>query len=123
VTNQEQEGCAKFGCGCLVLILMAVGSFFFAFSNAQTHTGQVGSTWVKHHKDGPDRFYLALDKPDGTTEVFQVKDSAWRLHFNSADLFARLRPGTKIRVHSNGYRVGWLSWFPNANEIEVIRDE
>jgi hypothetical protein len=123
VNEKEQPGCFSCAAVVVVLVLCLVCSGFFAFTNPAEHVGRVGSTWVKHTHDGPDRFFVSIEKDDGTTEVFQVKDSAWRLRFNSADDFARLKPGTRVRLHSNGYRVGWLSWFPNANAIEVLTDE
>ncbi|MBM4592645.1 hypothetical protein GS454_04655 [Rhodococcus hoagii] len=51
--------------------------------------------------------------------VFVVEDN-FLSGFNSADLYGRIKPGTKYQIESGGVRIGFLSEFPkiiNAKEI------
>lgn len=53
--------------------------------------------------------------------VLQVADATFDGHFNSADTYATITPGHRYVFHTIGYRVPWLSDFPNilsATEVQ-----
>ena len=51
---------------------------------------------------------------------FEVKDSLLRWHFTSTDLwsFANSRQDETVRIYGYGWRVPFLSMFPNVYRIE-----
>lgn len=52
--------------------------------------------------------------------VFEVRDSTLAGRFDSADVYASVRIGETYDVTAYGWRVGWLSWFPNALSFKQV---
>lgn len=50
--------------------------------------------------------------------TFQVKDDMLRGHFSSADTYGKLDEGATYDFRTTGYRVPFLSMFPNIIEAE-----
>lgn len=48
--------------------------------------------------------------------VFIVEDEPFRLHFDAADIYNALEPGTRVDLTTVGWRIGFLTWFPNIIE-------
>ncbi|NKG22236.1 hypothetical protein [Paeniglutamicibacter terrestris] len=48
--------------------------------------------------------------------VLKVGDTIWRMHFESADVYASLHEGETYDLITTGWRVPFLSWMPNVVE-------
>ncbi len=48
--------------------------------------------------------------------VLKVGDTVWRMHFESADVYASLHEGETYDLTTTGWRVPFLSWMPNVVE-------
>ncbi|WP_417372985.1 hypothetical protein [Glutamicibacter protophormiae] len=53
--------------------------------------------------------------------VLKVGDTIWRMHFDSADVYASLTEGERYDLTTTGWRVPFLSWMPNVIEAEPTR--
>lgn len=53
-------------------------------------------------------------------EVFSVTDSWSFMRFDSSDRYGKLKEGHRFRAQVAGWRVGFLSWYRNAIDIEEI---
>lgn len=54
--------------------------------------------------------------------VFNVEDAFFLGKFNSADIYASIRPGHDYLFTTYGFRNGFFSWFPNITEaVEVTK--
>lgn len=66
--------------------------------------------------DGGSSFRVATAE-HGT---FEVHDSLWYTQYRSDDIYRSLQPGRRYRVHTAGYRSGFMSWFPNIISAREI---
>ena len=48
-----------------------------------------------------------------TVGVFEDVDTIWYLKYNSSDVFNTLEPGKTCTAYVYGWRVPFLSWYPN----------
>lgn len=53
--------------------------------------------------------------------VFTVSDSILSTRWDSADVYSRVQVGTAYDIHARGYRIPFLSRFPNILTAEVSR--
>lgn len=67
-----------------------------------------------------DLFLITLLKDDGSTEVFQVSDSIWWWHFQSADTYFALKQGGRFKLTVTGWRLPMLSQFRNVVEYKNL---
>ena len=62
-------------------------------------------------------FYVVLDS-DGN--AYKIDDLLLLGKFNSTDLYAKLEVGKAYRIETTGYRIRFLSEYPNINKIELL---
>lgn len=116
-TTSDTESCV----GCFVLVLIFILALammmILNYGGQEDVTGVVDASYVKRVGDH-DRFFVVLRSDNGQVSVFQNRDTAWWLKWDSADLQARMKPGTRVRAHTVGYRWHWGSWFPNVVRVQ-----
>jgi predicted outer membrane lipoprotein len=107
--------------GGILVALFVIGGIAF---------GVINATHVEHHTctvESKDRTTTSGGSSDArlyTTDcgVLNVGDSILSWHFRSADTYASVKAGKTYRVTTRGYRIGFLSMFPNVVEAaEVVR--
>lgn len=52
--------------------------------------------------------------------VLQVKDSMFAGQFDSSDVYSQIKPGKTYEFTTTGWRVPFLSMFPNIVEVEEV---
>lgn len=100
----------------LVFMLTIVGGILAfvvytvkGYHHRETHTCTVTSKdRTTRPKGGSDARVYTAD-----CGVLQVADAPFVGHFNSADTYAAITPGHRYVFDTLGYRVPWLSDFPN----------
>lgn len=53
--------------------------------------------------------------------VLKVGDTVWRMHFESADVYASLNEGERYDLTTTGWRVPFSSWMPNVVEAKPVQ--
>lgn len=115
------------------VVLIVVGGFlllcvFCSSSRAifqrlteKTVYGTVEDTYIKRYSE-EDIFHVVIRDDDGIDHVFQNKDSAGYLKFNSADLQQELRrigeENLRCEFQAYGWRVQITSGFPVVVEVK-----
>lgn len=82
-------------------------------------TGIVTDKYIKRYNDA-DYLHIAVQKEDGTTEVFQNRDSVWWKKFNSADVQQQIKMGKKYKLTVTGWRIHLLSQFRNIVKFTTV---
>ena len=104
----------------LILIFIVLAGLFGSLipdRMAVDHTtGTVTDKYIKRYGDS-DIFHIAVTYSDGTTEVFQNKDTAWWWKWNSADFQQEIKQGHIYTFTVTGWRVPFLSWLRNITEF------
>lgn len=67
-------------------------------------------------QEGSD-IYRVVDEEGNT---YNVNDSFWYWKFRSTDLWTGMKEGERYHVRVYGWRIGFLSWFPNIIEAELV---
>lgn len=65
---------------------------------------------------------FAEDVETGELYEFENTDNLFRLKWNSSSLQNQLEEGETYRIKTCGWRIQFLSWYPNILEIEEVRD-
>lgn len=105
--------------GAVLAVLAVVGAIGFGVKNAlheDVRTCTVTSKERLPQSEG------GFDQRVYTEEcgVLKVGDAVFAGHYNSADTWASIEEGRTYRLTSRGYRVGFLSMFPNIIEAEEV---
>lgn len=123
--DDDFEGAA--GCGCIVLFLAGLViagmiGFFAAHSSERTVTITVMK--VESHCNGSDCKYLVFTKnADGTPGTVYEDTDAWEFgKFNSSDVYAQLQSNHTYKADVEGWRNGFLSWYPNILSVEEVKN-
>lgn len=109
-------GCMSVAIVCVLVACLLIGGCLVESSNQQWHAGVVLEKYIKR-SGGGDAFFVVVRTESGRNEVFSIRDRLWWWQFGSADLYASLNAGQRVKVKTIGYRVQFMSWFPNAVEI------
>lgn len=112
-------GCVSVAVMVIFLACLLVGGCVIENANQQWHAGVVQEKYVKR-TGNHDSFFVVLKTDGGHHEIFSIRDRAWWWQFGSADLYAGLSVGQRVKVKTIGYRVQFMSWFPNA--VEIVSD-
>lgn len=100
----------------IVVITFIVGLFVapivIQYNHKQEFEGTITDKYNKRDGD-KDKFYIVLDNKT----VLKNQDLLFKGRFNSSDVQATLKNGDKVKVKTIGYRVHFLSMYPNIYEI------
>ncbi len=109
-----------------VVILVIILALAFLGTSACKATerevsGTVVDSYIKHSSDN-DKFFAAIKKADGSTEVFEDTDSYIYWKFNSADVYQQLRAAQAsnkpVRVKVYGWRTHIFSGYRDIIKVE-----
>lgn len=99
-----------------VVLVLCIGVVFKTpMFNNKTNTCTITSkesVIVQNHSQ-----YRVYTKECGT---YVVEDSLFIFRFDSADVYGGLVPNTKYEIKSGGYRVPFLSLFPNVISVKPL---
>lgn len=125
MTEQElKDRAALGGCGCVVFLILMIGLMGLSYiSQSEMVTGVVDNTYIKRTGGGDnpgDSFFVVVDKEGGGQEVFQNDDSVFFGKFNSADVQAKMKVGSRVRFKAIGWRWPLFSVFRNIVKVEQL---
>lgn len=102
----------KIECGIFFAVLLFISAIVVGtiidLGNKQTFDATITSTQID---DG--NIYFILEKSDGTSMVYENEDSLWYGKFNSSDYIMNLKVGQTYTFTTVGYRIPFLSAYPN----------
>ena len=103
----------------ILVVAIIIGSIAFSISsynNVETVTAKVeGKERITEQSgDRINSFYLVYtDK--GT---FKLEDDMFRGNFYSSDVYGKLRQDSTYTFKTSGYRIGYMSSYPNIIEVK-----
>lgn len=108
--------------GFLIFMLVFVfalcfGSAYIKVANPQTYTVTVQSKDIKTVSNSGKFLVFCTDTATGESRVFEVTDSLFKWRFDSADTYNMIREGETYKFTTGGYRVPFLSMYPNIYEV------
>lgn len=110
--------------GALAFIpLLCVAGFIYevaAFNHVTTVQGQVVDKYTKRGSES-DKFYVVVRQEDGTEKVITNEDSIFMWKFDSAEVQAKVHEGGSYEFKMRGYRIPFLSAFPNVDEVKALK--
>ena len=100
----------------IALIIVAIGFGITGYANVNTVTAKVEGKERITEQNGKtiDSYYLVYtDK--GT---LKLEDDLFRGNFYSSDEYGKLRQDSTYTFKTSGYRIGFLSSYPNIIEVK-----
>lgn len=87
------------------------------WASVRTVVVKVEDRWVKRNPDtGRDQYLVRLS--GGETTIARVDDTWLWLRFDASNRYSLLTPGSTVKVRLAGMRLEFLSWYPNAINVE-----
>lgn len=97
---------------CYIVILVSIG--------LSIHFDQY-IIQVKQHDIKMDDYRVAgYDLYDGEIKTFEIKDAYHYGIFDSADMFSKIKDGSKYYIKTAGYRIPIFSMFPKIISMKEI---
>lgn len=103
--------------GIVVVLFLVFGTFACSTRVSNENVETITVTEKERVQDGDTSRYLIFTEDDG---VFENTDSLFHGKFNSSDVYGQIEPGKTYEVTTFGYRIPFLSMYPNIVEIEVV---
>ncbi|MFB5568655.1 DUF1523 family protein [Bacillus cereus] len=119
----------KFLVGCMGFIALAfiplllLGGIIYevaAYNHVTTVKGEVVDKYTKRGSES-DKFYIVVREEDGTEKVLKNEDSLFMWKFDSAEVQAKVHKGESYEIKLRGYRVPFLSAFPNVDSTKALK--
>ena len=115
-TNKNMQNLMAIFTVLILLFAVCIGiSSCVATFDDSAVTATIKGLDVKRSSESSDRYIVFTDKG-----VFENTDSMIRGKWNSSDLQNQLidLQGKEVTLKVCGWRVNWLSWYPNILEIQ-----
>lgn len=117
------------GCLCILLIVVMIvvaiiglaRPFDKAF-NTKDITVTVTDKVVKNGNDSG-KYLIFCEDENGTVHTFEITDSLLSFRFNSSDVYAAIKTGSKYEFTVGGSRNPFLSWYPNIYEYKLLQEK
>ena len=110
------EAGAKIRIGFVVFLLSTTLTYGILYrASKDTKEITVDEKWVKNN--GESGKYLFSDTEGN---VYSIEDSAWLWSWNASDRYAFIKTNTTYEITTYGWRIPFLSSYPNAISIEAI---
>ena len=113
-------GMVAFLCAFLVLFI-----FFRPINkvcNIREVTVTVTEKAVKNgESDG--KYLIFAEDGEGNVQTYEITDSLLRFRFNSSDVYAAIKTGSKYEFTVGGSRNHLLSWYPNIYEYKLLQEK
>jgi len=122
--EQERQNRARniaIGCGLVLaagLAGLAVWGVADYRRSTSTHTAHINR--VADHCSGTGKSYSCQTLVYTSDGVFANNDSLLAGKRNSSDFTNELCPGSVVEFVSRGWRVPWMSWYPNIIKIDRV---
>jgi hypothetical protein len=118
--NDSKPGCSVyFVLIIFLLIISGCSSLIMQKGNVETIEGTVTDEYVMRYNDS-DYFHIVIETDDGESHILQNKDAMWWGKWDSADVQQEIVEGGRYRLTVAGWRVRFMSWFPNVVEYERL---
>ncbi|HDR8072178.1 TPA: hypothetical protein QCY71_005231 [Bacillus cereus] len=125
MTKEETNSTENRGKIGFILFLVIVPTLLIASIINYIHVTNIEGTVIDKYskKDGKhDKFYIVVQQNDDTEKVITNTDGILMMKFNSADIQAEIKTGEKYNFTLRGYRVPFLSLFPNIDDTKKLKD-
>jgi len=100
----------------VMLGIVIVSSYGWAWSSSRTvKIVTIKEKWIKAAEASTNMKYLFSDTHNN---VYEITDEPFLLVFDASNRYAMIEEGKKYRVTLYGWRIPFLSWYPNAVWIE-----
>lgn len=105
--------------GILILIMFVAICFpcSLDYQNNKDITCTIQDKWVKRIH-GEDVYLVQC-----SDNVYKITDLLFLGKFNSSDVYAKLKIGENYELHTTGYRIHFLSAYPNINKYKKVVEE
>lgn len=101
----------------IVIIFGAIfGVVFNGYLNSQSKEIIVSDKYIKRVNDKD--VYLVVDEDKNT---YKISDLFFKLKFNSTDIYNQLEKDERYKIHTTGFRIKFLSEYPNINKVEEVQ--
>ena len=90
-------------------------------SNMRNVTVTVTDKAVKNSND-ESKYLVFTEDDEGNVETYEITDSLLAGRFNSSDVYASIKVGSKYTFEVGGSRRPLLSWYPNIYEFTLIEE-
>lgn len=104
--------------GVVVFALIVVVIFVCSIPamHVENYTVEITKTEITGGDD-----YMVFGKDSmGQTKTFTLNDSFWHGSWNTADMYAQLEVGQTYQFRATGWRIPFLSAFPNIIDITKV---
>jgi hypothetical protein len=100
----------------IIILLVGIGISFARLSHRETFTTRVldKERIVKSSGESSDSYYLIFTEAG----AYKLEDEFWYGNFNSSDLYGKIHRDSTYEFTTVGWRVGFLSWYPNIVEFK-----
>ena len=111
------------GCGTLIfwLLVLVVISICTAVAGRST-VRDFDGTLVKTYVDRGNTYFVVLEDGKDESIVYENEDAWFFMKWNSGDILRDLAVGSRYHFTIYGWRVPFLSWFPNIVSATPIDD-
>lgn len=106
----------------IVVAIIGLARPFDKVSNIKDITVTVTDKVVKNGNDSGTYLIFGEDE-NGTIHTFEITDSLLRFRFNSSDVYAAIKTGSKYEFTVGGSRNHFLSWYPNIYEYKLLQEK
>lgn len=106
----------------IVVAIIGLARPFDKVSNIKDITVTVTDKVVKNGNDSGKYLIFGKDE-NGTVHTFEITDSLLRFRFNSSDVYAAIKTGSKYEFTVGGSRNHFLSWYPNIYEYKLLQEK
>lgn len=106
----------------IVVAIIGLARPFDKVSNIKDITITVTDKVVKNGNDSGKYLIFGKDE-NGTVHTFEITDSLLRFRFNSSDVYAAIKTGSKYEFTVGGSRNHFLSWYPNIYEYKLLQEK
>lgn len=102
----------------IISIILIVVIVSIPAMHVETYTVEVTKTEITGDSD---YMVFGKDVTTGQTRTFTLNDSFWHGSWDTADLYANLVIGQTYTFRATGWRIPFLSAFPNIIEITLAQ--
>lgn len=111
--NHAISGTAVLGFVAFALVIaIGIGVTVASYLNEQTQTCTVQDKYAINNRDSATKFRV-----ETSCGVMEVQDAWFKMKFDSADRYANLDINNNYELTTIGFRVPFLSMFPNIIEV------
>jgi hypothetical protein len=100
----------------VLIVLIGLSGAIHGWTTDRTFDGLLEKTYV----DRGNTYFVVLEDGEETPVVYENEDAWFFLKWNSGDVLRDLDAGQRYTFHVYGWRVPFLSWFPNIVSVTPL---